>query len=88
MPKTVWKITDDMLKNLDIGSKGELLEVLSEGLRQVKIKRSLRLYQEGHISFGRAAELAGIREDELAVEANARGMEPATSEKTTQEEIS
>ena len=88
MPKTVWKITDDMLKSLDIGSKGELLEVLSEGLRQVKIKRSLRLYQEGHISFGRAAELAGIREDELAVEAYARGMEPATSEKTMQEEIS
>jgi len=82
------KITGNILKGLDIGSKGELLEVLSEGVRQVKIKRSLKLYQEGHISFGRAAELAGVRKDELAVEAYARGIEPATSKETLQEETS
>ncbi len=64
-----------------------LIELLQRGLREVKIDRALDLYARGGISFGAAAERAGISRSELARHAYARGLEPPFSTATLAEEL-
>ena len=64
-----------------------LLELLERGLREMKIDRALSLYRRGGISFGAAAERAGISQSELARHAYARGLEPPFSPETLSEEL-
>jgi predicted HTH domain antitoxin len=64
-----------------------LIELLERGLREMKIDRALNLYRRGGISFGAAAERAGIPQSELARHAYARGLEPPFSAKTLSEEL-
>jgi predicted HTH domain antitoxin len=64
-----------------------LLELLQRGLREVKIDRSLELYVHGGLSFGAAAERAGVSPSELARHAHARGLEPPFSASTLAEEL-
>ena len=64
-----------------------LLDLLERGLRQLKIERALTRYMQGGISFGAAADLAGISQSELSRQAYARGMEPPFSVVTVQEEL-
>lgn len=63
-----------------------LVELLQRGL-QVKIDRALDLYIHGGLSFGAAAERAGISQSELSRRAYARGMEPSFSATTLAEEL-
>jgi predicted HTH domain antitoxin len=64
-----------------------LIELLQRGLREVKIDRALDLYARGGISFGAAAERAGISQSELARHAYARGLEPPFGAATLAEDL-
>ena len=65
-----------------------LVEILERGLRALKIERALERYARGGISFGAAAQQAGVPQSELARHAYARGMEPPFSAETLAEELS
>lgn len=59
--------------------KGErraaLLRALIErGLRQARLEDAVEAYRESHVSFGRAAELAGVSAWELHEALRARGV--------------
>jgi predicted HTH domain antitoxin len=64
-----------------------LLELLRRGLREVKIDRALDLYVREGLSFGAAAEQAGVSRSELSRHAYARGLEPPFSAVTLAEEL-
>lgn len=87
MKKLTVAIPEDLLEGLKEEREKVLEEALIEGIRSLKIKRALNSYCEGKISFGRAAELVGISEDELARQAFSLGIEPSISEKTLKEEL-
>lgn len=65
----------------------KLREVLLLGLLQLKVQEALLLYKRGLISFGRAAELAGLSRQEMIRQARAFGVQPRWSERMVQEEL-
>jgi hypothetical protein len=85
MAKTVLEISDDKLAKLE-PYKDRLEELLLLGLSQIKIQEALLLYQRGLASFGRAAELAGLTEQEMIRQARAFGVVPRWTEKMAEEE--
>jgi predicted HTH domain antitoxin len=64
-----------------------LAALLERGLREVKVERALERYARGGMSFGAAAEQAGVSQTELSRFAFARGMEPPFSAETLAEEL-
>jgi hypothetical protein len=85
MAKTIIEISDEKLVELE-PYKDRLAELLLLGLSQIKIQEVLLLYQRGLVSFGRAAELAGVSEQEMVRQARAFGVFPRWSEKVAEEE--
>jgi predicted HTH domain antitoxin len=85
MAKTTIEISDEKLAELE-PYRDKLGELLLLGLSQIKIQESLLLYQRGLVSFGRAAELAGLSEQEMIRQARAFGVFPRWSEKMAEEE--
>jgi hypothetical protein len=85
MGKTIIEISDEKLVELE-PYKDRLAELLLLGLSQIKIQEVLLLYQRGLVSFGRAAELAGVSEQEMVRQARAFGVFPRWSEKMAEEE--
>ncbi|MCP4655367.1 MAG: antitoxin [bacterium] len=77
-----------LARELDTLNREFLIEILQRGLRQWRIERALERYSAGDMSFGAAAEQAGISQPELARHAYARGMEPPFSAETLAEELS
>ena len=65
-----------------------LVEILERGLRQWRIEKALKRYAAGEMSFGAAAEQAGVSQSELSRQAYARGLEPPFSAQTLAEELS
>jgi hypothetical protein len=57
-------------------------------MREKKIDRALNLYRQGGISYGAAAERAGISQAELARHAYQRDLEPPFKSETLAEELS
>ena len=86
MGKTMVEIPDDRLKDLE-AYKDRLGELLLLGLSQIRIQESLVLYKRGLVSFGRAADLAGLPEQEMMYQARAFGVQPRWSEKMAEEEL-
>lgn len=64
-----------------------LADLLARGLREVKVERALERYARGGMSFGAAAQLAGVSQGDLARYAYARGIEPPFSAQTLAEEL-
>ena len=64
-----------------------LADLLARGLREVKVERALELYARGGMSFGAAAQQAGVSQTDLSRFAYARGMEPPFSVQTLAEEL-
>jgi predicted HTH domain antitoxin len=64
-----------------------IVELLQRGLQEIKIDRALDLYVHGDLSFGAAAERAGVSQSELARRAYSRGLEPSFSAMTLAEEL-
>ena len=81
-------IPDALAHELDETSQEFLIEILERGLRALKIERVLDRYAQGGMSFGAAAQQAGVSQSELACHAYARGMEPPFSTETLAEELS
>lgn len=77
-----------LARELDSANQEFLVEILERGLRELKIERALERYARGGISFGAAAQQAGVSQSELARHAYARGMEPPFSAETLAEELS
>ena len=69
-----------------LARRDRLGELLLLGLSQIKIQEVLLLYQRGLVSFGRAAELTGLSEQEMVRQAKAFGVFPRWSEKMAEEE--
>jgi len=67
--------------------QNRLREVFLLGLLQLKVQEALLLYRRGLISFGRAAELAGLSRQEMIRQARAFGVQPRWSEQMVQSEI-
>ncbi len=86
MAKTIVEIPDERWAELQ-AYKDRLGELLLLGLSQVKIQEALLLYQRGLVSFGRAAELAGLSEQEMIRQARAFGVHPRWSEQVVEEEV-
>jgi len=86
MAKATIEVPDDRWEELQ-AYKDRLSELLLLGLSQMKIQEALLLYQRGLVSFGRAAELAGLPQDELALQARAFGVSPRWSAEMAEEEV-
>lgn len=54
---------------------------------EVKIDRALDQYSRGGMSFGAAAERAGVSQSDLARYAYARGLQPSFSRESLAEEL-
>jgi len=63
------------------------LKGLSRGLLEIKIDQALDQYARGRLSFGAAAEQAGVSRSDLARHAYARGLRPPSSSETLAEEL-
>ena len=81
-------IPDSLARQINTANQDFLIELLERGLHALKIERALDQYARGGISFGAAAQQAGISQSELARQAFARGMEPPFSDETLAEELS
>jgi hypothetical protein len=64
-----------------------LADLLARGLRDIKVERALERYARGGMSFGAAAQQAGVSQTDLSRYAYARGMEPLFSAQTLAEEL-
>jgi predicted HTH domain antitoxin len=64
-----------------------LIELLERGLRELRVERALERYARGGMSFGAAAQQAGVSQSDLSRFAYARGMEPSFSAETLTEEL-
>jgi predicted HTH domain antitoxin len=80
-------VPDALAHEFETASQEFFLELLERGLREVKIDRALELYRRGGMSFGAAAERAGVPISDLARYAYARGLQPPFSSETLTEEL-
>ena len=80
-------LPDALAQELGTANQELLLEFLERGLREKKIDRALDLYIRGGLSFGAAAERAGVSRSDLSRHAYARGLEPSFSSETFVEEL-
>ena len=80
-------LPDPSARELRSANQELLVELLERGLREMKIDRALDLYSREGLSFGAAAERAGVSRSDLARHAYARGMEPPFSLETLSEEL-
>ena len=76
-----------LARELDSATHDFLVDLLARGLREFRVERALEHYAHGGMSFGAAAQQAGVSPADLARFAYARGMEPPTSEETLAEEL-
>jgi predicted HTH domain antitoxin len=86
MAKALVEIPDRFADALE-PYRDRLGELLALGLTQVRIQEALLFYGRGIVSFGRAAELSGVSEDELTAHARAHGVAPRWSEEMAIEEL-
>lgn len=85
-PLTV-TIPPSLARDFEEASGEFVAEILERGLRQWRIDKALERYADRDISFGAAAEQAGVSQGEMARQAYARGMVPPFSAETLAEEL-
>jgi len=84
--QVVIELSDDIARQM--GSyQGHLQELMLLGLTQLKVQEALTLYTRGVVSFGRAAEIAGLSMPELIRQARAADVKPRWSERMVMEEL-
>jgi hypothetical protein len=76
-----------LAQELGSATQDFLADLLARGLREVKVERALERYARGGMSFGAAAQQAGVSQTDLSRFAYARGMEPPFSAQTLAEEL-
>jgi hypothetical protein len=80
-------IPASLAQELNTASQQFITDLLERGLRGLKIERALERYAQGGMSFGAAADEAGVSQSRLSRHAYARGLEPRYSAKTVAEEL-
>lgn len=86
MSRVVVEIPDELLEEFK-QHQDNLREVLLLGLQQLKTLEALTLYSRGLVSIGRAAEVAGVSQQELIRQARAAGISPRWSQQMAREEL-
>ncbi|HFD40779.1 MAG TPA: hypothetical protein ENJ31_13130, partial [Anaerolineae bacterium] len=78
MTTETWTLTlpTPLAQELKSANQEFLSEILERGLQAFRIEQALKRYARGGVSFGAAAQQAGVSQSELARQAYARGMEP------------
>jgi len=84
--KAVIEIPDECLQDLE-AYRDRIGELLLLGLTQARLREILDRYEQGAISFGRAAQLAGISQRDLVRQARALGISPTWDEGMLAEEL-
>lgn len=62
--------------------------IIRLGIRQLKVERAIKLYQDGVGSLGYIADQLGMPKPELITEMRLRNIDPVFSDRTVQEELS
>lgn len=86
MKQVVLELSDDLAHQVG-PYQGRLEELVLLGLSQLKAQEALTLYARGIVSFGRAAEIAGLSRSEMIRQARALGIRPRWSEQMVEEEL-
>ena len=60
---------------------------LTRGAKDLRMEESLTLLRKGTATLGRAAELADVTHQEMAMFARSHGVEPSVSEDSIREEL-
>jgi predicted HTH domain antitoxin len=81
------EIPEDVLKDFDIRDTSQLEEIIRVGIKQMKIEKTLHLYEKREISMARAAEVADVPLSEMMTQASARGLKPLFDKKMIEEEM-
>jgi len=87
MEEILIQVPNKISKDLE-AYKGNLVELLALGLRQVKMQQSLALFREGGISLWRAARIAGVSLREMTQYAVSQGLRATCDDQTLEEELS
>lgn len=87
MEEILIQVPNKISKDLE-AYKGNLVELLALGLRQVKMQQSLALFREGGISLWRAARTAGVSLREMTQYAVSQGLRATCDDQTLEEELS
>lgn len=77
----------ELAEELAAANQQFLVNIFERGLRDFKIERALVRYAAGGMSFGAAAQKAGISQSDLARHAYGKGMEPPFSDEMLKEEL-
>ena len=86
MERITLEIPDELAGTLHI-DQTKVKELVLLGLAQLKIQEALEFYKRGIVSFGRAAEIAGISQRELVRHARANAIRPHWDEEMLREEL-
>ena len=80
------EVPDDLMRELQ-PYRDRLREVLALGLRQMKVREVLVLYEQGVVSLERAAELTALSREEIIQQARAYGIHPRWSEEMVRADL-
>ena len=67
------EISEGLLKEFGIEDESNLREIIRAGIKQMRIEKALRLFEEGKVSITEAAELADVSLREMMFQASAGG---------------
>ena len=87
MPKVELEIPHWLAEQLRSTDTDYLHQALARGARDLRMEESLKLLRRGSVTLGRAAELADVTREEMALFAKSRGLEPTASDQTIREEV-
>ena len=87
MSKIQVEIPEDIADELESKDQKYISQLLSLGLKQLKMQEALTWVKEGQASIGYGAEYAGVSREEMAKYAYSQGIKPAFSEETVAEEL-
>ncbi|MEW6368766.1 MAG: antitoxin [Acidobacteriota bacterium] len=87
MVERILRLPESLSREVEEAESEALVELIRLGLRQKKIEQALAEYARGRMSLGAAAEMAGLREDEMACQAYARGLQPPSDPQMVDEEL-
>ncbi|MCX7839207.1 MAG: UPF0175 family protein [Anaerolineae bacterium] len=86
MERVTLEIPEELAGTLHI-DQTRVKELVMLGFFQLKLQEALTLYKRGIVSFGRAAEIAGVSERELVRYARAYAIRPRWDEQMLHEEL-
>jgi len=87
MAERMLHLPERLSRELGEVEAGTIIELIELGLKQKRIEQALAELARGEMSLGAAAQMAGLREDEMARHARAQGLEPPADPLALKEEL-